>query len=122
MTGKVVSLEEDEDNLVFAFTEDESGAGRYVMFQYALNVDDGGGLPDHDGLYIECDDQSEGCYRAVTSIKRIGNHVKIRLNKKGRERLQVESILIESMPWNPTISRGLARLAELSGGEYEVGY
>jgi hypothetical protein len=29
-------------------------------------------------------------------------------------------MVIAPVPWNPTVDQGLARLAELSGGEYAV--
>ena len=120
LTAVLVSLEEDEENLVCAFSADEAGAGKYVMFQHALGQEDGDMFPGQDGLYIECDDQSKGCYQGVESIRRIGDHIEIRLNDKGRQRLQVERVRVTPMPWNETVSHGLARLAALSGGEYEV--
>ena len=44
LTATLVSLEEDEENLVFAFSADEAGAGQYVMFQHALSQE-GKGIP-----------------------------------------------------------------------------
>jgi len=120
LKAALVSLEEDDENLVFAFSADEAGAGQYVMFQHALNQEDKNIPPGQEGLYIECDDQSTSCYQGVDSIWRIDDHIEIRLNDKGQQRLQVQHIRITPMPWNVTVSRGLARLAALSGGEYEV--
>ena len=90
------------------------------MFQHALNQDGKDTPPGQDGLYIECDDQSTGCYQGVESIRRIDDHIEIRLTDKGQQRLQVQQVCITPMPWNPSVSHGLARLAALSGGEYEV--
>jgi len=120
LTATLVSHEEDEENLVFAFSADEAGAGQYVMFQHALSQEGKGIPPGQEGLYIECDDQSRGCYQGVESIRRIDDHIEIRLNNKGQQRLQVRQVHITPMPWNASVSHVLARLAALSGGEYEV--
>ena len=75
-----------------------------------------------DGLYIECDDQLKGCYRGVESIRRVKDRIEIVLTEKGKQRLKVRQVSITPVPWSPIISDGLARLAELSGGEYNVDY
>jgi len=120
LTAALVSLEEDDENLAFAFSADEAGAGQYVMFQHALRQEGKDIPPGQEGLYIEYDDQSRGCYRGVESIRRIDGHIEIRLNDKGQQCLQAQHLRITPIPWNSTVSHGLARLAALSGGEYEV--
>ncbi|MCD2516251.1 hypothetical protein LQ564_07965 [Massilia sp. G4R7] len=115
-----VSLEENDGNLVFAFSDDECGAGKYVMFQCSTMSGEGDFPLDADGLYIECDDQSTACYRGVASIRRVGERMEIDLTEQGRQHLGVEQILIMPLPWTATISDGLARLADLSRGDYTV--
>lgn len=120
LLAKFASLEEDEESLVFAFSADECGAGKYVMFQYPLRSENQDRRFGLDGLYIECDDQSKGCYRGVESIRRVEDHIEIDLTEKGKRRLKMDRVYITPVFWSPTISDGLARLAELSGGDYNV--
>ncbi len=118
LIANFVSLDADGHSLIFAFAADDSGADGYVMFQHAIKLD--GGPAVQNGLYIECDDQSKGCYGGVVSVRHIGEQLEIHLNETGRQRLQVERVLITPRPWSPIITRGLARLAGLSRGEYTV--
>jgi hypothetical protein len=122
LPAKFASLEEDEESLVFAFSADEFGDGKYVMFQYPLRPEKQDSRLGQDGLYIECDDQLKGCYLGVESIRRVENHIEIDLTEEGKQRLKVQRVFITPVPWPPMISDGLARLAELSGGEYNVEY
>ncbi|HEX9174126.1 MAG TPA: Imm10 family immunity protein, partial [Telluria sp.] len=108
LLANFASLEEDEEILVFAFSADEFEAGKYVMFQYPLRPEKQDSHPDLDALYIECDDQSKGCYRGVESIRQVDDHIEIDLTEKGRQRLEVHRVFITPMPWSPTISDGLA--------------
>ena len=62
LEASFASLEEDGESLVFAFAADESGAGKYVMFQFPLCAEEQDRRLGLDGLYVECDDQSGGCY------------------------------------------------------------
>lgn len=120
LEANFASLEEDDESLVFALTADESGVGKYVMFQFPLRAEEQDRRLGLDGLYIECDDQSRGCYLGVESIRRAGDRIEIGLTEKGKQSLKVQHVCITPMPWGPTITQGLARLDELSNGEYNV--
>ena len=122
LLAKFASLDEDEECLSFAFSADEFGAGKYVMFQHLLKPEEQDRRLGLDGLYIERDDQLKGCYRGVESIKRVKDRIEIVLTEEGKQRLKVQQVSITPVPWSPIISDGLARLAELSGGEYNVDY
>lgn len=115
-----VSFDEDDIIAVFAFFADERQPVEYVMLQYPLQTDEQDRRLGLDGLYIERDDQAFGCYRGVESIQRIGDRIEIGLNAEGKRRLKVERIVIAPAYWSSTIDRGLARLAQLSNGEYDV--
>ena len=120
LVASIVSFEEDEVMVVFAFCADEAQSAEYLMFQYPLQTDEQDRRLRLDGLYIERNDQAFGCYRGVESIKRIGERIEIDLNADGKRRLRVERMVIVPVHWNPAIDQGLARLAELSCGEYNV--
>lgn len=44
----------------------------------------------------------------------------VELGRNGKRRLKVERMVIAPAHWNPAIDQGLTRLAEMSGGEYDV--
>jgi hypothetical protein len=120
LEAKFASLEEDDERLVFALAADDSGDGKYVMFQLSLRAEDQDRRLGLDGLYIECDDQSRGCYLGVESIRRAGNRIEIGLTDKGKQSLKVQQVCITPISWDPTITQGLERLDALSGGAYNV--
>lgn len=120
LLANTVSFEEDEERVVFAFSATEGESAKYLMFQYPLQTDEQDRVLHLDGLYIERDDQAFGCYRGVNSIRRLDDRIEIDLNEEGKQRLKVERMVIAPTHWNPAIDQGLARLAELSGGEYDV--
>lgn len=122
LLANFASLEEDEGSLVLAFSADELGTGKYLILQYPLQPEEQDRRLHQDGLYIECDDQIKGCYRGVESIRRTEDRLTIGLTEKGKQALGVQQVLITPVPWSPAISRGLARLAELSRGEFGVEY
>lgn len=107
---------------VFAFCADEEKSAEYLMLQYPLHTDEQDRRLGLDGLYIERDDQAFGCYHGVESIRRIGNRIEIDLTAQGKQRLKLERMVIVPIYWSATIDQGLARLAELSNGEYSVKY
>jgi hypothetical protein len=115
-----VSFEEDDIMAVFAFCADEGQSAEYVMLQYPLQSNEQDRRLGLGGLYIERDDQAFGCYRGVESIQRIGDRIEIGLNAEGKRQLKVERMIIIPVHWSSTIDQGLARLAELSDGEYDV--
>ena len=90
------------------------------MLQYPLQTDVQDRRLGPDGLYIERDDQAFGCYRGVRSIRKICDRIEIDLNAEGKRWLKVERMVIVPVHWNSTIDRGLARLTDLSDGEYDV--
>jgi len=120
LEASFASLEEDGESLVFAFSADDSGAGKYVMFQFPLPAEEQDRRLSWDRLYIECDDQSRGCYLGVESIRLAGDRIEIGLTEKGKQRLKVQHVCIIPKYWGPTITQGLARLDALSNGEYNV--
>jgi hypothetical protein len=120
LVANTVLFEEDDIMAVFAFGADEGESAKYVMLQYPLQTDEQDRRLGLNGLYIERDDQAFGCYRGVESIRRIGDRIEIGLNIEGKRRLKVERMVIRPVHWSSTIDRGLARLAELSDGEYHV--
>lgn len=120
LVASIVSFEEDEAMVVFAFGADEGQSAEYLMLQYPLQTDEQDMRLHLDGLYIERDHQAFGCYGGVESIRRIGDRIEIDLTAEGRRRLKVERMVIVPVHWSPTIDQGLARLAELSRGEYDV--
>lgn len=115
-----VSFEEDDAMSVFAFCADEGQSAEYLMLQYALQTDEQDRRLGLGGLYIERDDRAFGCYRGVESIRRIGDRIEIDLNMEGKQRLKAGRMIIVPMHWSSAIDQGLARLAELSDGEYDV--
>ena len=119
LTG-VVWFEENKETLTFAFSADEEGSAKYLMFQYSLQTDEQDRNHQLDGLYIERDEQVFGCYHGVKSIRTIDDRIEIELSDTGKRRLQVERMVIIAAHWDTAIDQGLLRLAELSGGEYEV--
>lgn len=118
--ANTVSFEEDDATVVLAFSAGEDEATSYLMLQYPLQTDEQDRRLGLDGLYIECDDQAFGCYRGVESVRRIGDRIEIDLTAEGKRRLHVEQLVIAPAQWSPTIDQGLARLDELSRGEYVV--
>jgi hypothetical protein len=120
LLASIVSFEEDDEMVVFAFTLNAGESGEYVMLQYPLQSDEQDRCLRLDGLYIERNDQVFGCYHGVESIRRIGDRIEIGLNVEGKRRLKVERMVIAPVHWSPMIDKGLSRLAELSRGEYEV--
>jgi len=120
LEASFASLEENGESLVLAFAADESGAGKYVMLQFPLRAEEQDRRLGMDGLYVECDDQSRGCYLGVESIRRAGDRIEIGLTEKGKQSLKVQHVCIIPMSWGPTITQGLARLDALSNGEYNV--
>jgi hypothetical protein len=116
----IVSFDEDDAMAVFAFYADEGRSAEYLMLQYPLQTDEQDKHLHLDGLYIERNDQAFGCYRGVELIRRIGDRIEINLNTEGKRRLKVERMVIVPVHWSSTIDHGLARLAELSRGEYDV--
>lgn len=120
LTARVASVEEDEDTFVLAFADDAENPATYLMLQYPLDVDEQDVRLGLDGLYIERDDQSMGCYRGVSAVRRAGEHIEIVLTDSGRRRLQAERITVTVVPWQPALDDGLARLAELTRGEVIV--
>ncbi|WP_323144994.1 Imm10 family immunity protein [Massilia phyllosphaerae] len=120
LLASVVSFEENEETLTFAFSADEGGSAKYLMFQYPLQADEQDRNLELDGLYIERDDQVFGCYHGVKSIRTIDDRIEIELSDTGKRRLQVERMVVIPALWDTPIERGLLRLAELSGGKYEV--
>lgn len=115
-----VSFQEDDAMVLLAFQADERQSAAYLMLQYPLQTDEQDRRLGLDGLYIERDDQAFGCSRGVRSIRKIGNRIEIDLNAEGKRWLKVERMVIVPVHWNSTIDRGLARLTELSDGEYDV--
>ncbi|WP_040788498.1 Imm10 family immunity protein [Massilia niastensis] len=120
LVADMVSFEEDDAMAVFAFCANEGQSAEYLMLQYPLQTDEQDRRLRLDGLYIERDDQAFGCYRGVESIRKIGDRIEIDLNAEGKRRLKVERMVIVPVHWSPEIDQGLARLAELSRGEYDV--
>lgn len=120
LVARIVSFDEDEVMAVFAFFADEGESADYLMLQYPLETDEQDRHLRLDGLYIERNDQAFGCYRGVESIKRIGDRIEIDLNAKGKRQLKVERMVIVPVHWSPLIDQGLARLTELSCGEFKV--
>jgi len=120
LVANLVSFEEDDALLTMAFAANDGNAAQYVLLQYPLQTDEQDRRLQLDGLYIERDDQAFGCYRGVESIRRVGNRIEIALNARGKRRLKAEQIVIVPVSWSLTIDQGLARLAELSCGEYTV--
>jgi len=120
LVANIVSIEEDDSMAVLAFCADENHSDEYVMLQYPLQTDEQDRRLRLDGLYIERNDQAFGCYHGVESIRRIGDRIEIDLNTDGKRRLKLERIVIVPVRWNPAIDQGLARIAELSRGDYDV--
>jgi len=120
LLASVVSFEENEEALVFAFSADEGGSAKYLMLQYPLQTDEQDRNLQLDGLYIERDDQVFGCHHGVMSIRKIDDRIDIELSDLGKRRLQVERLAIIPAHWDTAIDQGLLRLAELSGGNYKV--
>lgn len=120
LLANIVSFEEDDALVVFAFSAHEGEGAEYLMFQCPLQMDEHETCLRLDGLYIERNDQRFGCYHGVESIRRIGNRIEINLNAEGKRRLKVDRMVIAPVQWSPTVDKGLARLAELSRGEYSV--
>ena len=120
LVANKVSFEEDDAMAVFAFCADEGQSAEYLMLQYALQTDEQDRRLGLGGLYIERDDQAFGCYRGVESIRRIGDRIEIDLNTEGRQRLKAGRMIIVPVHWSSAIDQGLARLAELSDGDYDV--
>jgi len=120
LVANIVSFEEDDSMAVLAFCADEEHSAEYVMLQYPLQTDEQDRRLRLDGLYIERSDQAFGCYHGVKSIRRIGGRIEIDLNTDGKRRLKLERIVIVPVHWSPTIDQGLARIAELSRGDYDV--
>jgi hypothetical protein len=118
--ANTVSFEEDDATVVLAFSAGEDEATSYLMLQNPLQTDEQDRRLRLDGLYIERDDQAFGCYRGVESVRRIGDRIEIDLTAEGKRRLHVEQLVIAPTHWSPMIDQGLARLAELSRGEYDV--
>lgn len=112
LTAKSVSLHEEDGTLVFAFSDDEPGGTRYVMLQHALCPEEQDIQLGLDGLYIERDDQKNGCYHGVHAIKRIDDHIEIDLTEHGMQKLGVDKIIITPTPWTPIIDQGLSRLMD----------
>lgn len=120
LSAKSISLCEDEENLVFAFGDDDPGVARYLMLQHALSHQEPDTQLALDGLYIERDDQKYGCYVGVQAIRRIDNRIEIELTQRGIQKLCVDNIIITPIPWIPIIDQGLSRLEALSQGKYAV--
>ncbi|WP_306393487.1 Imm10 family immunity protein [Telluria beijingensis] len=120
LVATLVSFEEDAALVTLAFAADEGQSAQYLMLQYSLQTDEQDRRLHLDGLYIERNDQAFGCYRGVASIRRIGDRIDIVLNAEGKRRLKAETIAVSPVNWSPAIDQGLARLAELSRGEYDV--
>jgi hypothetical protein len=118
--AKTASFEEDDAAMVLVFSSSEDGAANYLMLQYPLQTDEQDRHLCLDDLYIELDDQTFGCYHGVDSIRRIGDRIEIELTSEGKRRLHRERLVIAPVHWSPIIDQGLARLAELSRGEYDV--
>jgi hypothetical protein len=120
LVASKVSFEEDDAMAVLAFCADEEESAEYLMLQYPLQTDEQDRRLGLNGLYIERDDRAFGCYGGVESIRRIGDRIEIDLNAEGKRRLKVARVVIVPVHWSSTIDQGLARLAELSDGEYDV--
>lgn len=120
LSAKSISFSEDEENLVFAFGDDEHSVVRYLMLQHSLSPQESDIQLGLDGLYIERDDQKHGCYIGVQAIRRIDKRIEIELTERGIQKLGVDKITITPMPWMPIIDQGLSRLEALSQGEYDV--
>lgn len=120
LVANIVSFEEDDAVVILAFCAQEGPSTRYLMLQYPLQTDEQDKRLRLDGLYIERDDQAFGCYHGVEAIRRTGDRIEIDLNVEGKRRLKVERMVIVPLSWSPTIDQGLARIAELSHGEYNV--
>lgn len=120
LLASVVSFEENEETLTFAFSAEEGGSAKYLMFQYPLQADEQDRNLELDGLYIERDDQVFGCHHGVKSIRTTIDRIEIELSDMGKRRLQVERVIIIPAHWDTLIDQGLLRIAKLSGGKYEV--
>jgi hypothetical protein len=120
LVANIVSFEEDDAMVVFVFSAHEGESVRYLMLQYPLQMDEQDRRLGLDGPYVERDDQGFGCYHGVESIRRNGDRIEINLNAQGKQRLKLEQMVIAPVPWNPTVDQGLARLAELSRGDYAI--
>lgn len=120
IVARLVSIQEDEDIFILAFADGEADTGPYLLLQHSLRPDEQDVRLRQDGVYIERDDQGYGCYLGVREIRRAGNRVEIDLTESGKQALQAQHIVITPLPWDALIDRGLARLAELSRGEYNV--
>jgi hypothetical protein len=120
LVANIVSFQEDDAMAVFAFCADEERSAEYVMLQYPLQTDEQDRRLRLDGLYIERNDQAFGCYHGVELIRRIDDRIEIDLNTDGKRRLKLERIVIVPVHWSPTIDQGLARIAELARGDYDV--
>jgi len=118
--AKSISFSENDENLVFAFGDDEHSVSRYLMLQHSLSPQDQDIQLGLDGLYIERDDQKHGCYVGVQAIRRIDNRIEIELTERGIQKLGVDKIIITPLPWVSIIDQGLSRLNALSQGEYDV--
>jgi hypothetical protein len=120
LAARLISVQEDEDGFVLAFADDESEKAQYLMLQYSLCPDDQDMRLGLNGLYIERDHQGQGCYRGVSEIRRFDRRIEIYLTESGKQHLRTQHIVITPLPWQSMLDQGLARLAELSRGEYDV--
>jgi hypothetical protein len=122
LAARLADFQEDDEVLVLTFADDASEAEHYVMLQYPLNPDEQDVHLRQDGLYIERDDRRNSCYLGIRAIRRVGGRIEIYLTKTGQQHLQTQHIIITPLPWRSSIDQGLARLAELARGEYDVSF
>jgi len=94
LAADIISCDDADETLVFAFSANGSEPARYVVFQYPLQTDEQDSHLGLDGLYIERDDQVFGCYNGVKSITKLGDRIAIDLNDEGQRHLRVKRLLI----------------------------
>ena len=120
LAANIVSFEEDHVMAIFTFCANKGQSAEYPILQHPLQTDEQDRRLRLDGQYFERDDQEFWCYRGVEPIRKIGDRIEIGQNAGRQRRLKAARMVIVPVHWSPEIDQGLARLAELSRGEYEV--
>lgn len=124
LIAKNVELDDDGFSLTLAFADKQMGEGKYVMLQKGLESNEQDKKFGFDKVHIEVDTQKKSAYGGISRMHLSQGTLRIELNERGRQYLQVEGDIQLRLPNDdPYIDEKLRKFAAAIEGEFpfEIG-
>lgn len=119
LIAKNVELENDGFALTLAFADEQMGEGGYVMLQKGLKSDEQDKKFGFDKVHIEVETQKKSGYGGISRMLLSGPTLRIELNEKGKQFLQIQEDILVSLPIDdPHSEEKLRKFAAELDGEF----